>query len=244
MTEDPEHIQRRGDLLLPKVRRATAFRVDFAPVEETGEEHSVTFDIRNVPWEEDLGKIFKGEGEELGNIPFGEICSPQHEGSLYFYLLAQGRKNDAEMLLEFYDKNKKRYNLHAGLSIPNIKEKVPGEVKAGQLIAIEPFATDGPGKVDGHKKSNIYRLHREDTPLKGPSKDLVKGAQKEFRTLPFSERWASRRIKRPTPILQQLVRQRAVQSYPILNDVKGGTVTQAEHTVLITEEGCDVLTRV
>ena len=72
----------------------------------------------------------------------------------------------------------------------------------------------------------------------------MKGAQKEFRTLPFSERWASRRIKRPGPILQQLVRQRAIQSYPILNDVKGGIVTQAEHTVLITEDGCDVLTRV
>lgn len=137
-----------------------------------------------------------------------------------------------------------RYNLHAGLSIPNINEKVPGEVRAGQLIAIEPFATDGAGKVDGHKKSNIYRLHREDTPLKGPSKDLVKGAQKEFRTLPFSERWAARRVNKPAPILQQLVRQRAIQSYPILNDVKGGTVTQAEHTILITEDGCDVLTRV
>jgi methionyl aminopeptidase len=137
-----------------------------------------------------------------------------------------------------------RYNLHAGLSVPSVKERVKAEVKPGQLIAIEPFATDGAGKVDGHKKSNIYRLHREGAQLKGPAEELVKLVNKEYRTLPFSERWAAGKISRPAPVLQQLVRQRAITSYPILVDVKGGTVTQAEHTVLITEDGCEVLTRI
>jgi methionyl aminopeptidase len=136
-----------------------------------------------------------------------------------------------------------RYNLHAGLSVPNVKEKTGGQVNAGDLIAIEPFATDGAGKVDGHKKSNIYRMHREGADVKGPARDLTKAIQREFRTLPFSERWAAGQVKKPSPVLQQLVRQRVITSYPILVDVGGGTVTQAEHTVLITEDGCDVLTR-
>ncbi len=137
-----------------------------------------------------------------------------------------------------------KFNLHAGLSVPNTREKLPGKVKVGDLIAIEPFATDGAGKVDGHKKSNIYRLHRDDVPLKGPAKDLVRLANRDCRTLPFSERWASRIMERPAPVLQQLVRKRCITSYPILSEVKGGMVTQAEHTVLITGDGCEVTTRV
>jgi len=136
-----------------------------------------------------------------------------------------------------------RYSLHAGLSIPNVREHVEGRVKAGDLIAIEPFATDGAGKVDGTKKSNIYRLHKEISDLKGPARDLMKKVNAQFRTLPFSERWASRHVERPGPLLQKLVRERAISSYPILVDVKDGLVTQAEHTVLITQDGCEVLTK-
>ena len=96
MTEDPSHIQQRGELLLSRVKKAYELFVEF----ETGDK--VQFDINNVPWEEDLGKIFKGEGMELGNIPFGEICSPQYEGSLFHYLNNAGRTSEAVALLDFY----------------------------------------------------------------------------------------------------------------------------------------------
>lgn len=101
MTEDPSHIQKRGELLLPKVKKAYELTVEFA----TGDK--IVFDISNAPWEEDLGKIFKGEGMELGNIPFGEICSPQYEGSLWHYLKNAGRDKEAQELLSFYEEMKR-----------------------------------------------------------------------------------------------------------------------------------------
>lgn len=95
MTENPEHIQERGKILLPKLKMAQRMEVQFY---ECG--WHIYFDIRNVPWEEDLGRIFK-KGD-LGNIPFGELCGPQHEGSLLEYLLANKNYVEASKLVEFY----------------------------------------------------------------------------------------------------------------------------------------------
>ncbi|MCP4353761.1 MAG: hypothetical protein GY795_50585 [Desulfobacterales bacterium] len=97
MTESPSDIQKRGEILLPKAKAAEGLLVEF----ETG--HYVYFDIRNVPYGEDSGKIFKST--ELGNIPFGEVYSPQHEGSLLSYLLQTGRTHEADELIRFYSNN-------------------------------------------------------------------------------------------------------------------------------------------
>jgi methionyl aminopeptidase len=40
-----------------------------------------------------------------------------------------------------------------------------------------------------------------------------------------------------------LLRSGAVHTYPVLWEVEGSLVSQAEHTVVILEEGCEVTTR-
>ena len=42
--------------------------------------------------------------------------------------------------------------------------------------------------------------------------------------------------------LQILLRAGVISSYPILRDIGNGIVAQAEHTVMITTEGCERLT--
>ena len=54
----------------------------------------------------------------------------------------------------------KRYNLHSGISIPNVKENGGSILKAGDIIAIEPFVTDGAGRVGGKRNSNIYHVRQ------------------------------------------------------------------------------------
>jgi Methionine aminopeptidase len=39
------------------------------------------------------------------------------------------------------------YNLHAGLSVPNVRERFSKRVKEGMTIAIEPFSTNGNGYI-------------------------------------------------------------------------------------------------
>ena len=54
----------------------------------------------------------------------------------------------------------KRYNLHSGISVPNVKENGGAILKPGDIIAIEPFVTDGAGRVGGKRNSNIYHVRQ------------------------------------------------------------------------------------
>ncbi|WP_455391613.1 type II methionyl aminopeptidase [[Eubacterium] cellulosolvens] len=135
-----------------------------------------------------------------------------------------------------------QYKLHAGLSIPNVEEHNSGEVEAGQVIAIEPFASSGAGKVNGYKMSNIYRFVRERPIADNDAKLILEKIMKYRRSLPFSERWCSRYLTKPNKALFKLVRGQLISMYPILKDKDGGMVSQTEHSVVITEDGCEVIT--
>src|SRR5207244_8009290 len=50
-----------------------------------------------------------------------------------------------------------RYLLHAGKSVPNIPHG-HDFLEAGEVVAIEPFASSGAGQVDGRRGGNIYRV--------------------------------------------------------------------------------------
>jgi methionyl aminopeptidase len=65
----------------------------------------------------------------------------------------------------------------------------------------------------------------------------------EFHYLPFPERWVAKRASKPERVLKRLLRQGAIATYPILSEIKGGMVSQFEHTVIITNGKCIVTTR-
>jgi methionyl aminopeptidase len=135
-----------------------------------------------------------------------------------------------------------RYKLHAGLSVPNVMGDGSGSVSEGDVVAIEPFATNGAGRVDGKKSGNIFRLIN---PRQIGGKDLralVTHINENYSSLPFSERWCHRYDKKAKHHLKKLLKAGVIHSYPVLKDVGDGIVTQWEHTVIITENGCEVIT--
>jgi methionyl aminopeptidase len=135
-----------------------------------------------------------------------------------------------------------RHVLHAGISVPNVKEKGAGTVREGDVLAIEPFATNGMGRVDGKKNSSIYRFVRKRFARTSEARHLLREIEANFTTLPFSERWCTRYLPEPAAALEMLVRCGAVSFYPTLREVDDGIVTQAEHTVIVGPEGCTVTT--
>lgn len=135
-----------------------------------------------------------------------------------------------------------RFNLHAGLSIPNYDDRSRDYIPPGTIIAVEPFATTGVGEVRSWKRSNIFRYIRPRGNLKEDQKEVLEVLKQEARHLPFSERWLSRYIENPEKALRGLVRAGSVYSYPILRETSGGMVAQWEHTLNVTERGCRVLT--
>jgi len=139
-----------------------------------------------------------------------------------------------------------QYVLHSGMSVPNVQELFgKAKPKVDDVLAIEPFATDGAGHVIQGAGSNIYLCSKSlksriirDKKYMG----LYNKISKEFRTLPFAERWSNKFFENNEIILKKLSFLGLLKHYPQLIDAKKGIVTQKEHTVIITEDGCEVTT--
>ena len=132
------------------------------------------------------------------------------------------------------------YTQHAGVSIPNIPNSNTHVIEEGDAIAVEPFITDGSGKIKNGKKGNIY-IHKGGKVRDRTGRKLLKKI-KEYQGLPFSSRWIDMN-PREKMALKKLVNAGAVKHYPILKEVEGGRVAQAEHTVLVgADDGENIVT--
>jgi methionyl aminopeptidase len=139
-----------------------------------------------------------------------------------------------------------RYLIHAGTSIPNVSQLSLAKVKEGGVYAIEPFVTvpEAAGRVEDNPQTTIYRLVKAKSVKTPHAKKLLKYIEANFKTLPFAERW----LKDVVPQTQhreafrELLASKSITGYPVFVEVSGKPVTQAEHTVLIKGDGCEVLT--
>ena len=134
-----------------------------------------------------------------------------------------------------------RFNLHAGLSIPNVKTKDRAFVEEGMILAIEPFSTTGSGRVKGACRGNIYRIMRD---RRAPAEisTMFSRMQSRFGSFPFASRWCDDLHPNAPTLLPKMLRMGMVMNYPVLSEVRGGIVAQAEHSVLVTKNSCIVLT--
>ncbi|MCI4371784.1 MAG: type II methionyl aminopeptidase [Thermoplasmata archaeon] len=134
-----------------------------------------------------------------------------------------------------------RYVLHAGKSVPNVPHG-HDVLEAGEVVAIEPFASSGAGQVDGRRTGNIYRVLRTKPLKQADLNEFLQVLSGEFKTLPFAERWAHRLEPRAGALLNALVRTGAVMTYPALLDLGNGIVSQTEHTMIVGPSGAEVTT--
>jgi len=137
-----------------------------------------------------------------------------------------------------------RWRLHGGMFIPNVKIRGGEEIKEGDVIAIEPFATNGFGRVVDQSEAIIFR-YLQDRPLRmKEARVILQYAKENFNTLPFAERWVANLVPRfkLSQALRQLIYSKAIHAYHILREKNKGIVSQAEHTVIVTKEGCEVTT--
>ncbi|MBN2733704.1 MAG: type II methionyl aminopeptidase [Methanomicrobiaceae archaeon] len=132
-----------------------------------------------------------------------------------------------------------QYLLHGIPSIPNVGINGGTLLEEGMTFAIEPFATTGCGQVSDSQRVEIFsQISRK--PVRLPSaRKLLKEIEKR-NTLPFSRRWYS--DKNTDINLLRLCQQGVLRAYPVLSDIPGSLVSQAEHTVIVTEDGCIVTT--
>ena len=134
-----------------------------------------------------------------------------------------------------------RYEQHTEPTIPNRGVKQGVELEVGDVFAIEPFATDGSGKVSEGSLEEIFALENERSVRNRAARQALEQITEEFRTLPFARRWLDG--PRVDVALRRLKMQDIVHGYPVLQENEDALVSQKEHTVIVTEDGCEVTTR-
>jgi methionyl aminopeptidase len=128
------------------------------------------------------------------------------------------------------------YDLHAGLTIPNIDNKSSEKIADG-LYAIEPFATNGSGKVIEGKPSGIYLLTDDRNVRNSEARKILNSIAEEYQTLPFCSRWIVKKFGiKSLFALRQLEDNGNLHQYLQLVEVSKAKVSQAEHTVLIDDK--------
>lgn len=128
--------------------------------------------------------------------------------------------------------------IHDSPSIPNIDTGDSTELTEGQVIAIEPFATNGDGVIYEADKGNLFALVGS-RPVRSPfAREIRDYVKKEYGTFPFTTRWLAKQfgLGKTNLALRELMRVGNLRAHPPLIEQAKGLVSQAEHTFLIGDK--------
>ncbi|MBD3313454.1 type II methionyl aminopeptidase [Candidatus Woesearchaeota archaeon] len=137
-----------------------------------------------------------------------------------------------------------RFTVHGPPSIPNYDNGDDTIIEEGMVFAIEPFASTGAGIVYERDDANVFML----TGKKPVRNMMTRSVMKEiegFNGLPFTERWLVRKgmsLPKINFALKEIDNLGILRKFPPLPDKNNGLVSQAEHTVIVTKDGCEVTT--
>jgi len=140
----------------------------------------------------------------------------------------------------------KSNELHAGVEIPNIRSGERYTFKEGDIFAVEPFATTGAGHVEDMEQVEIFSIYMPSGVRMRQSRKIVEHVIKSYGMLPFAERWVRKEFQSKLLVsaaLKELLENHVLRGYPVLREAGRGLISQAEHTILVTADGCEVLTK-
>ena len=139
-----------------------------------------------------------------------------------------------------------QYTIHAGKSVPNIWSIGSFLFQSTEAYACEPFVTtpEGLGFVREGKVRNIFSLATRKKTKDDAANKLLDFIWQKFNMLPFALRWLMPEYDEKTArkLLDTLIQNKTVRSYPILVEANNQQVAQAEHTFIPQEKGVTVTT--
>jgi len=139
-----------------------------------------------------------------------------------------------------------RYLLHAGRSLPNVFHLSTTRLHEGEVFAVEPFVTlkEAAGNVENGSEVTIFKLKKHKSMRTPAARQLLTFMEMNFRTLPFAERWLlqSPLKNKYGEAFKEVRASHCLTEYPIFVEASRKPVAQAEHTLLLTANGCEVIT--
>jgi len=133
-------------------------------------------------------------------------------------------------------------NFHANPTIPNYNNGNTLTIKKGQIIAIEPFSTNGGGIVVESGKAEIFQLINK-KPLRDATAREILQKMDSYKGLPFCLRWLKFPQLKLNLAIREMERLEMIRSFQPLVEKNNGLVAQAEHSVYVDEEAI-ILTKI
>jgi methionyl aminopeptidase len=131
-----------------------------------------------------------------------------------------------------------RYDFHGKVSIPNVPNDNSHVLKEGDVVALEPFVAESAVHVEESEPVEIYQFAQR-RPVRSPeARKILDLAEKDFSGFPFAKRWLAKHVPpfRIKVALMELERVGALKSYPVLKDMQGRKIAQAEDTIIVAEK--------
>ncbi|MFX0188447.1 MAG: type II methionyl aminopeptidase [Candidatus Hodarchaeota archaeon] len=139
-----------------------------------------------------------------------------------------------------------RWTVHGKKALPELGSQGGDEMEEGDVFGVEIFASTGEGSVHLTNNSFIYELNPYSgrVPLRRKiSKQILGFVNKNYKTLPFAERWLAKEFRMGITFgIQELVKQNKLQAHYVLAENRGEYIAQSEDTIIITEDGYEQLT--
>ncbi|MCX6710076.1 MAG: type II methionyl aminopeptidase [Candidatus Woesearchaeota archaeon] len=128
------------------------------------------------------------------------------------------------------------FDIHSEPSIPNFATSSNNKLFE-QVVAIEPFATTGAGMVVESPNASVFSII-ERKPIRDIISRKVLSEIDEYNGLPFAKRWLEQKFPSAQVnfALRQLINAEIIGEYPPLSEVSRGMVSQAEHTVIVSDK--------
>jgi|TARA_B100001971_G_C18163235_1_gene522661 methionyl aminopeptidase len=130
-----------------------------------------------------------------------------------------------------------RYVQHDKPSIPNFDTGDKTKIEKGMVFAVEPFASTGSGIVQDSGEASVYMMLNKKPVRSLITRQVLKEIE-SYEEMPFCRRWLVKKFGAKANFgLRELQQLDMIKAYPPLVDSNKGLVSQAEHSVLIDDEG-------
>ena len=137
-----------------------------------------------------------------------------------------------------------KFEVHIRPTIPNYDNGDSTELKQGDVVAIEPFATNGEGIVIETSNPGVFALTNK-KPVRDATTRIILKEIEKYKGLPFAKWWLEEKFPsfKVNFALKRLANNGIITEYSPLAEREKGLVSQAEHTILVEEKKAFVLTK-
>jgi methionyl aminopeptidase len=198
-------------------------------------DNAITILFKDNPQYESLLNIKKASEEALANVL--KIVAPGRAlGEMGLIIQETIERYELSPVKNLSGHGLGKYSVHESPTVPNFNTNDKTELEENQLIAIEPFSTNGAGKIYESSNPTVYSLNSIKPVRHNYTRDILKEI-KDFNGLPFTTRWLTRKnsAAKVSFALTELRNLGAIHSYPPLIEMRRGIVSQSEHTVIVRE---------